>query len=106
MTRMLVFLLCLLGVALIGMVKTSAHDGYDHYKNPVTGISCCDRRDCAPMTADEVEARIREVADGVLVDGKLFPKDQLQEGPDGRWHICEHPVSKTLFCVLTPRPSF
>jgi len=83
-----------------------AHDGYDHFKNPVTGVSCCSNFDCRPMTADEVELRVREVPEGVLVDGKLFPKEQLQEGPDGRWHICEHPVSKFLFCILTPRPSF
>lgn len=98
--------LAMIGVAVAGIDVANGHDGYDHYKNPVTGISCCDRRDCRPMSADEVEARLREVPAGVMVDGNLFPKDQLQEGPDGRWHICEHPITKTLFCVLTPRPSF
>lgn len=98
-------------LAALGAIVTApgvlkAHGPYDHFNNPVSGMSCCNDRDCKAMTADEVEARIREVPKGITVDGKFVSDRELQEGPDGRWHICEHPDTKYLFCVLKPRPSF
>lgn len=87
-------------------VAALAHNGYDHYRNPVSGVSCCDNRDCRAMPADEVEERLREVKGGVTVDGAFIPDAQLQEGPDGRWHICEGKRGGFIFCVLKPRPSF
>jgi len=98
MIRSLTALVLLSGAAM-------AHDGYERYRNPVTGISCCNNQDCRPMPADEVEARLREIKGGVTVDGVFVEDAQIQEGPDGRWHIRET-KQRYLFCVLRPRPSF
>ena len=106
--RMALFLFVVLFVLFgVGAYHARAHDGYENYRHPRTNMSCCDGTDCFPQTADQVEARIREVPGGIILDGKTFiPDSDMQEGPNGYWSICEGPISKMLYCVLKPRPSF
>lgn len=46
----------LTALALAGMMTAAlGHDAYDHFKNPVTGMSCCNKRDCRPGLRRELD---------------------------------------------------
>jgi len=94
MTRMLVFLLCLLGVALIGMVKASAHSFYPW--------ECCSDVDCYPIPVEDVRA----TPSGwwIAKERVTIPYESARPSPDGRFHICRNELGKGTLITPSGKP--
>lgn len=109
MKGFLILLATLLAGAGLGQCtpRAWAHDGYEHLRNPVTGASCCDDRDCKPVDVRE----IGESGSDYTWRGSYFPKRQSQPSPDDRWHVCSYTSwqlnggsSQVIRCMLRPTP--
>lgn len=91
MIRLALILLLAAGPAL-------GHDGYELWKQPANGASCCDSRDCRPTRARMDDAERREAWDGrrwiKVPPGAVLP----MKSPDGRSHLCE--MNGAVFCFV------
>lgn len=75
------------------------HDPNSGWKNPTTGASCCDNRDCRPTYArmDENDRWEAEASPGRWI--KIPPANVLRmKSPDGRAHLCE--MNGAVFCFV------
>jgi hypothetical protein len=91
--------LCAALLILLMAVPAVAHDPYGAWKNPTTGASCCDNRDC--------RARMDDNERWEAWDGwrwiKIPPANVLRmKSPDGRSHLCE--MNGAVFCFVPGEP--
>lgn len=109
MTRLAIILITILAGGTLGQCvpQVRAHDVYTGIRNPVTGQSCCDERDCKPVEARE----IGEDGDSYTWRGSRFPKRQSQPSPDERYHVCSYrewflngQAGEKIRCLLRPSP--
>ena len=78
------------------------HHWYETLKQPLSGYSCCDNKDCRPTTARR-QGELLEV----LVDGEWMkvPSTAILTGtsPDTNTHVCAAQLygrPKVIFCVV------
>ncbi len=86
---MLRHLICL-GVFLFA-TPVLAHEIYSHWTDPVTGLGCCNDRDCKPYPAENVkETRVNGVFGYMLATGEFWPASRTIPSPDGNYHRCTY----------------
>lgn len=90
-------------LVLIGQFSTRAraHDWYTGQVRPGTNISCCNDRDCRPLT-DADEFTIESGGYRFRHNGQLFPFDKTYPSQDERFHGCILPDG-TVVCLFVPK---
>jgi hypothetical protein len=78
------------------------HDEYQHWKQPGSGLSCCDDKDCRPTRAYLAEEGWR-AWDGAR--WLLVPPAAVLDvrAKDGRSHLCATPAGHT-YCFVPADP--
>lgn len=88
-----------------------AHDVWDKYNHPLSGVSCCNGKDCRFMSTEETNERLTFNKDGsITVDKKhvFKPNEINKDGPGNSWGICEFPYiedgksEKIIRCLIEP----
>ena len=84
---------------------------YSKWMRPDTGTSCCNKSDCAPVDAMDVDSHtdpddVHLRRNGIWISLSQYRDKILPfSSPDGRYHMCgffwkdTHP---TIFCITTP----
>jgi hypothetical protein len=86
-----------------GQGHDAFHPWYKTLRQPGTGFSCCNNRDCRPTIA-----RVRGTVIEVMVDGEwvVVPSDKILNvvAPDLNTHVCSAKgppwQPKIIFCVV------
>ena len=89
---------------IVWATQALAHDWYTGLKSPVTGISCCNDRDCAPADGCILD----DGTMGITAQQGCIPIDWRkvldQPSPDGRLHLCQAPPQEghygAVFCII------
>lgn len=94
-------------VVALGFIISSqgrAHDPYSGWKQPGTGKSCCDDRDCRPVRSYLGDDGLHYVF--FLSRWRPVPPDRvlLIPPPDGRSHACIDNESLEIHCFVNGAP--
>jgi hypothetical protein len=95
---------CAIGLIATVMSAARGHEWYSGLKSPLSGISCCNDRDCAPTDG----CILPNGTMGILAQQGCIEIDQRkvldQPSPDGRLHLCQAPPQEgsagVVFCII------
>lgn len=78
------------------------HDEYQHWKQPGSGLSCCNEKDCRPTRAYLTEEGWR-AWDGLRWLLVPWPVVLDLRAKDGRTHLCATPAGH-VYCLVPADP--